>query len=114
MFFWLSFCDPALPQGKRFLGACLVEGNDLIEAAQRAHFLGINPGGEVMGAAFDSSVEPLIRDHWKNRLLKKEECEAMDNEIDACVRELSLRIEEYPPEIGVICPEHNKDKDKSN
>ena len=46
---WLSFCDPDLPEGKQFLGACVVVADDIISAAQEAHRLKCNPGGEVAG-----------------------------------------------------------------
>lgn len=68
--FWLSFCDPDRPKGRRFLGVCVVDVTDAdIEAARtiaRVKFplagegadfiggamvaatrLGCNPGGEI-------------------------------------------------------------------
>jgi hypothetical protein len=46
---WLSFCDPDRPRGEKFKHAVIVEGRDIVEAADEAWRLGINPGGEVMG-----------------------------------------------------------------
>ena len=48
---WLSFADPTLPKGQQFLGACIVRGTDVAEAAMDAHLRGCNPGGEVRGVA---------------------------------------------------------------
>lgn len=44
---WCSFANE-----EGFLGVCIVEADNVIEAAMRAHELGINPGGEVLGATF--------------------------------------------------------------
>jgi hypothetical protein len=41
--YWLSFADES---GN--LGGCFVRANSPLEAVERAHELGINPGGEVM------------------------------------------------------------------
>ena len=46
---WLSFCDPRRPRGKKFVGACIVEGRNIAEAARTAWAMGCNPGGEIMG-----------------------------------------------------------------
>ena len=45
--FWMSFCDPDLPNGTQFLGAIVTEGIDIRDAIVRTHFLKINPGGEI-------------------------------------------------------------------
>ena len=44
----LYFTDPDAPAGQRFLGACVVMAPGFITAIQRAHQLGINPGGAVL------------------------------------------------------------------
>jgi hypothetical protein len=79
--FWLSFCDPDLPKGEQFLGACLIEvtaadaheatirpfpfapaGSDWLAAALRkANSLGCNPGGEVEALEVDISNPHLAR-----------------------------------------------------
>lgn len=46
---WLSFVDPALPAGGRFLGVVVVRAPGFATAVQTAHALGINPGGQVRG-----------------------------------------------------------------
>jgi hypothetical protein len=46
---WLSFVDEFAPESKRFLGVAIVEGHGVASAAERAHQLKINPGGEVQG-----------------------------------------------------------------
>jgi hypothetical protein len=78
---WLSFCDASLPKGSQFLGACIVPGDDVVEAVQAAWRLGCNPGGEALGHVIPSDVEPRIADKWKRRLLTRAECEAMDVEL---------------------------------
>jgi len=61
---FLYFTDPDAPAGQRFLGACIVEARGLITAVDRAHKLGINPGGQVL--AYDTPEhDPSLR----NRLI---------------------------------------------
>lgn len=45
---FLYFQDPDKPAGQRFLGACIVEAPGFLTAVDRAHELGINPGGMVV------------------------------------------------------------------
>ena len=42
---WLSFADD-----DGFLGGCFIEAADMLDAVTKTHRLGINPGGEAMGA----------------------------------------------------------------
>lgn len=85
---WLSFCDPDRPKGTQFLGAAIVEGENFLVAVMNAHALGCNPGGEVQGHTVAACVAPLIRAHWIGRLLTREECAALDDEV---MRERRLR-----------------------
>lgn len=41
---YLSFADD-----EGFRGAVVVLGRDLVDAVERSHILGINPGGQVLG-----------------------------------------------------------------
>lgn len=77
---WLSFCDPGLPAGSRFLGACIVSdgGLGLLGAMRTAHRIGCNPGGEVVGAPAPEGKRIPAR--WRNRLLTRAECEAFNGE----------------------------------
>ena len=60
---YLSFATDA-----GFLGGCVVEADDFMEAVDESIRLGINPGGQVFGV-------PVPEEHWKqartlmNRLL---------------------------------------------
>jgi hypothetical protein len=74
MMWWLSFCDPDKPEGTQFIGACIVEADDIIAATMLAHCLGINPGGEVAGVAFDRDPP----DKYVNVLMDKEMIADMD------------------------------------
>lgn len=47
VWYWLSFADASLPVGKQFLGVAIVRAGGVVEAAQIAHMMGCNPGGEV-------------------------------------------------------------------
>lgn len=44
-FFYLSFCDMALPEGQQFLGATIVECEHAHGAVSEAGRRGVNPGG---------------------------------------------------------------------
>jgi hypothetical protein len=46
MYTWLSFRDPDLNLN---LGCTIVRASNFHEAVTKAHDLGINPGGEVLG-----------------------------------------------------------------
>jgi hypothetical protein len=70
---WLSFVDPDRPEGDRFLGVSIVEANNEVTAASRAHELGCNPGGEI-------ALCPIPSDHvpgpeYRDRLLTRDEAE---------------------------------------
>ena len=57
----LYFQGPDAPAGGRFLGACIVEAYGVITAVQKAHRLGINPGGAVV--VYDAPAhDPCVRD----------------------------------------------------
>lgn len=55
---WLSFANPSAARGRQFRGVCVVRGSDLVTAAERAHVLGINPGGQIRGHALTNNREP--------------------------------------------------------
>jgi hypothetical protein len=71
--FYLSFVDD-VDGRKQFLGACVVRARGHTTAIDRAHSLGINPGGEVMSLPTGQARGPLPI----NRLLSKAEMEAID------------------------------------
>ena len=72
--FWLSFVDPDLPEGKRFLGVAIVEAQGMTWAIKKAHALGVNPGGE---AACYTMPPGTVDRKWLDRLLTKEEAESV-------------------------------------
>ena len=47
-YYYLSFCDPDLPEGQQFLGATIVKAADPVLAVAGAWSRGCNPGGEVL------------------------------------------------------------------
>lgn len=106
--FWLSFCDPALPRGQQFLGACIVDGETLLQAVQTAHTRGCNPGGEVKGVRIVPRILQLVRPEWRNRRLSREDCRAFDQEMDRLTAEAMVT----PPveaEAGMLCADHNRE-----
>jgi hypothetical protein len=70
---WLSFVDPDRPEGDRFLGVVIVEARGPTTATQRAHDLGINPGGEVAIVPLPGPPRPEDRE----RLLTRAEVQAI-------------------------------------
>lgn len=68
---WLSFCDAHLPKGTQFLGVAIVFAHDMVGAVKVAHALGINPGGQVLGAPF-VGIPP---EKYRERSLTREEAE---------------------------------------
>jgi hypothetical protein len=73
---WLSFVDSDKPEGQRFLGVAIVEGNGVGSASLRAHELGVNPGGEVRASRLEADAVPEAR--YLNRLLSRKESEQAD------------------------------------
>ena len=97
---WLSFCDPALPSGKQFLGVSIVSGGTIIEATKNAHLMQCNPGGEVSGAVIPNDTVPFIADHWLYRLLTKAECDELDDEIKNLCDAAHTRAQEHKKALG--------------
>ena len=64
---WLSFSDPKLPEGQRFVGVAIVQAYGVASAALRAEELGINPGGDVQSVELKGDGIPA--DEFRNRLL---------------------------------------------
>jgi len=75
---WLSFCDPALPENSQFLGAAIVPGADISTASIIAWGLGCNPGGEVLGIEIPLDLLIHVPITYLDRLLTRAECEDLD------------------------------------
>lgn len=58
--FWMSFCNPDLPKGQKFLGATIVEAPNALLAANEAWRIGVNPGGEIKFAELDIETADQI------------------------------------------------------
>lgn len=71
---YLSFADPARPKGEQFLGAAIVDGEDLASAITSAWRRGCNPGGEVMGIEI-TSISDRVVESYRFRLLTRDEAE---------------------------------------
>ena len=72
---WLSFADPDLPEGSRFLGAAIVRARSGDDALRATHVFGLNPGGEVMGQAIPAGIDV---DGVAYRLLSADDCAAFE------------------------------------
>lgn len=72
---YLSFVDPDLPEGERWVGGCYVPATSVEEALTVSHVLGINPGGEVQGAGpLDrEALFEHVPEKDRRRLLKRED-----------------------------------------
>jgi len=72
--FWLSFSDPDLEPGHRFLGVTIVDVAEIedqrhwgMKAIEKSWELGINPGGEVL--ICDVTNHHGFAEEHKNRLI---------------------------------------------
>ena len=76
--FYLSFCDPKLPVGEQFLGACIVEAATGVEAVIEAHCREINPGGEVLFVEMSDEVRdtPELNEFF-NKFVSREKVLSM-------------------------------------
>lgn len=70
--FYLSFS-----RGPQFLGAVILPALSFSEGIQMAHLLGINPGGEVMGAPWPPGV-PRPTPGYLGRLLSQDDVHELD------------------------------------
>lgn len=66
---WLSFADPDLPRGERFLGVCIVPADNRDHAIEKAHLYGCNPGGEVLCIPIPPDLQRLLPKGFEKRLL---------------------------------------------
>jgi hypothetical protein len=75
----MSFADPDRPEGQQWLGCIHVLADDFMEAVEKTHRMGINPGGEVASVDVDSDEFLQKFPHVPlNRLIKsREELEAL-------------------------------------
>jgi hypothetical protein len=95
--FYLSFATDA-----GFLGACVVEARTVAHAARRCHELGINPGGEVLGAPIPNE----LRSKWLPFLNKRVGKAELDAAFDDMVRLGDVKESlDIPPDASVC--EHN-------
>ena len=76
-YWWLSFTDNTRAEGDRFLGGCIIEASSFGEAINEAWRRKINPGGEVMGFEVPCEYEAIIPRFGVNRLLSKDELNAL-------------------------------------
>jgi hypothetical protein len=63
--FYLSFADSRLPNGEQWLGAAIVQADDVSGAMTEAWRRGINPGGEIVAV----EVEHMPPARFLNRLM---------------------------------------------
>lgn len=72
---WLSFVDHDKPEGNKFLGVVIIEGETIIDAVRHAWDLNINPGGEVLAGQLE--MIDTIPPEFRERLLSKEDAETL-------------------------------------
>jgi|SRR5882757_3618021 len=77
---YMSFADASKPEGpQQWLGACIVDANDAIEAIQEAWRQKCNPGGTVISLQIREDRYPP--DTYINRLLTYDDLTVMQDEI---------------------------------
>ena len=75
---YMSFVDPELPEGHRFLGGILIEACGPTEAMIKSRHQGINPGGEVLTIEVRAELVPNVPESMRNRLCSRAEWESLD------------------------------------
>lgn len=72
-YWWLSFADDS-----GFLGACIVYGDDAIDAVRMSHDAKCNPGGEVLILRLGdfATTTDMLGEFEMNRLYSLREIEA--------------------------------------
>ena len=89
-YIWMSFVDVNKLPGTQFLGVVVAHDFNIECATSNSHYLDINPGGEVQAIEFPKSLltEEVLNllDSNLDRLLSKDEAEALDVSITKCIR----------------------------
>jgi hypothetical protein len=88
-FMWLSFADE---ETGKFNGAVITQGEDIIEAIKRAHMLGINPGGQVLGHKIPQEAMKHIKYSQINCVLNKSAAQELADYLDWKAREALASI----------------------
>jgi hypothetical protein len=73
---WLSFVGD-----EGFRGAVMVNAEDFTTALMETNVRNINPHGEVQGLEIPADEAQQIPEHWKYRILSRDECEQFDKEM---------------------------------
>ncbi len=71
---YLSFADE-----DGFRGAVITQAPGMVSATIKAHHLGINPGGEVLGHEIGESLPSGLPDNFVDRCLTREEVQSLDD-----------------------------------
>ncbi len=74
-YYWLSFCDNNRPEGKQFLGGCIVEADGVGEAVEESWRWRCNPGGEIAIVEITEKYKLNVARFRLNHLYSKEEIE---------------------------------------
>jgi hypothetical protein len=72
-YYWLSFCDPELPEGQQFIGGCLIEAEDVNDAVKKSWRRKCNPGGEIAIVEITAKYESNIGKFKLNHLYSQQE-----------------------------------------
>lgn len=65
---WLSFSDPDLSKGSRFLGVIITKALGFTHAMHKTHDMNINPGGEIQASEMNFTKEIIF-----DKLLSKDD-----------------------------------------
>lgn len=101
--YYMSFVDPDLPEGHRWLGACLVKAEDHADATRKSWIAGCNPGGEILFV--EPEREPNMK--WFYRLLNKDHLMEMGAEVVAEHSMPSSENKLLNPHTGEVIRQNN-------
>jgi len=88
-YYWLSFCDADRSEGEQFLGACLIEADNIEDAIRKSHRRKCNPGGEIacvqIGAEYEKNIGRFKLNHLysKDELIDMREYRTLQEAIDS-------------------------------
>lgn len=89
--YWLSFCDEGAPDGKKFMGACIIlNAINIAHAAALAHTHRCNPGGQILAVPFDYSDCGAVANLDPFTLYSKAEIEKITSEPAYSLAELAV------------------------
>lgn len=90
--FWISYADPDLPEGHRFLGVVILKAPTLDTAPIVSHALNLSPGGAALFAEIEGDeMLRVIHPEYTYRLLNVEEVHTLQSKLERVLSPVTIQ-----------------------